>query len=210
MTKRRLKKPVVYSLYGCAFLLLFTGIFFIEKAIGANNFQSNENFSYVSRTIFDESIPVVSTKETIIRPYTADTVKIVKSFYDYQAEADAQQNSIIVHDRTYLQNSGVSYGLEETFDAVSILNGTVTKVAEDKLLGNVVEIAHDNEIISIYQSLSEVNVKENDVVSQGQVIGKSGSANISTDLGNHLYFELVVKGSIVNPENYYDKSVNEL
>ena len=78
------------------------------------------------------------------------------------------------------------------------------------MLGNIVEITHDNEIISIYQSLSEVSVKENDVVTQGQVIGKSGSANISTDLGNHLYFELVVKGSIVNPENYYDKSVNEL
>lgn len=210
MTKRKLKRPVVYCLYGCAFLLLFTGIFFIEKAIGSKTFSNDEDFDYITRTVFDDSIPVVNTKETIIKPYTAENVKIVKNFYDYKAEAEAQQNSIVVHDRTYLQNSGVSYGLEDTFEVVAVLGGTVSKVSQDDLLGNIVEITHDNEIISIYQSLSEVSVKENDVVTQGQVIGKSGSANISTDLGNHLYFELVVKGSIVNPENYYDKSVNEL
>ena len=210
MTKRKLKKPVVYSLYGCAFLLLFTGIFFIEKAIGNNTFANDDDYDYITRTVVDDSVPVVNTKETIKRPYTAGDVKIVKNFYDYQAEASEQQNSIIVHDNTYLQNSGVSYGTEQVFDVVAILDGTVSKVSQDELLGNIVEITHNNEIISIYQSLGEVSVKENDVVNQGQVIGKSGSANISTDLGNHLYFELVVKGSIVNPENYYDKSVNEL
>lgn len=210
MIERKLKKPVVYCLYGCAFLLLFAGIFFIEKAIGSKTFTDDEDFNYVSRTVFDDSIPVVNTKETIIKPYTTENVKIVKSFYDYKAEAETQKNSIVVHDRTYLQNSGVSYGLEDIFDVVAVLDGTVSKVSQDKLLGNIVEITHNNEIISIYQSLGEVTVKENDVVNQGTVIGKSGSANISTDLGNHLYFELVVKGSIVNPENYYDKSVNEL
>ena len=210
MLNRKLKKPVVYSMYGCAFLLLFTGVFFIEKAITSKNFENADDYNYVSRTVFDDSIPVVSTKDVLIRPYTASNVIVVKDFYDYKADDEMQQKSIIVHDRTYLQNSGVSYGLEESFDVVSILDGTVVKVSQDDLLGNIVEIKHDNDIISTYQSLGEVNVKENDTVSQGQVIGKSGSANISTDLGNHLYFELVVKGSIVNPENYYDKQINEL
>lgn len=210
MTNRKLKKPVVYSLYGCAFLLLFTGVFFIEKAIGNKNFDNEEEYDYTTRTVVDDTIPVVNTEEKIIRPYTAGEVKVVKSFYDYQAEAASQQKAIIVHENTYLQNSGVSYGFEQTFDVVAILDGTVSKVKKDELLGNIIEITHDNEIISIYQSLSEVNVKENDVITQGQVIGKSGSSNMMADLGNQLYFELVVKGSIVNPENYYDKTVNEL
>ena len=63
-----------------------------------------------------------------------------------------------------MQNSGVSYGGKESFDVVAILDGTVTNVAEDKLLGNVIEIKHDNDMISSYQSLSAVNVKKGDVV----------------------------------------------
>ena len=209
MTNRKLKKPVVFGLYIGTFLLLFIGIFFLEEAT-VNNDLNEDDYNYVSRTIIDDSIPVINTKNTLIRPYTNGDIKIVKNFYDYQAEADEQQKSIIVHDKTYLQNSGVSYGFENVFDVVSVLDGTVTKVNKDDLLGNIVEITHDNDIISIYQSLSEVNVKENDVVNQGQSIGKSGTSNISTDLGNHLYFELIVKGSIVNPEKYYDKKLNEL
>ncbi|MEG0026307.1 MAG: M23 family metallopeptidase [Bacilli bacterium] len=210
MTNRKLKKPVVYCLYGSAFLLLFAGIFFIEKGIGLKAFRGNEDFNYVSRTVFDDSIPVVNTNGTITRPYTAPNVKIIKNFYDYKADEQQQQSSIIIHDKTYLQNSGISYGLEEMFDVMAVMGGTVTKVTKDNLLGNIIEIKHDNEIISIYQSLSSVNVKQNDIVNQGQIIGKSGNSNISTDLGNHLYFELVIKGTIVNPENYYDKKINEL
>ena len=47
-------------------------------------------------------------------------------------------------------------------------------------------------------------------MTRGQTIAKSGTSNISTDLGNHLYFELIIDGVCVNPENYYDKLVNEL
>ena len=34
--------------------------------------------------------------------------------------------------------------------------------------------------------------------------------DIGIDLGNHLYFELIIDGICVDPENYYDKSINEL
>ena len=47
-------------------------------------------------------------------------------------------------------------------------------------------------------------------VLKSQVIAKSSTSNISKDLGNHLYFELIVDGKCVNPEDYYDKSINEL
>ena len=65
-------------------------------------------------------------------------------------------------------------------------------------------------MISVYQSLSDVIVKKDDKVIQGQIIAKSGNSNINKDLGNHLHFELYYKGAIVNPEEYFDKSVDEL
>lgn len=110
----------------------------------------------------------------------------------------------------YLPNSGVDYKSDEVFDVTSILDGTVTKVTEKDLLGKIVEITHKNNLVSVYESLSEVNVSLNDQVTQGQVIGKSGNSNISTDLGNHLHFELIYNGSNVNPENYYDKKISDL
>ena len=125
-------------------------------------------------------------------------------------EADKQKDAIIYYENTYMQNSGVDYKSEEVFDVVSILDGTVIEVKEDAILGNVVQIKHTNDIISVYQSLSEVDVKKDDKILAGQIIGKSGQSNINKDIGNHLHFELYYQGQIVNPEEYYDKNVEDL
>ena len=58
--------------------------------------------------------------------------------------------------------------------------------------------------------MGEVNVSVDDKVMQGMIIGKSGESNVSSDLGNHLHFELYHNGNVVNPEEYYDKLVGEL
>ena len=78
----------------------------------------------------------------------------------------------------------------------------------DRLLGNIIEIKHDNNFISSYQSLSDVQVKKNDVVKQGQVIGKSGTNAIDQDMGNHLHFELYKSGEIVDPSKYFDQVIS--
>ena len=52
---------------------------------------------------------------------------------------------------------------------------------EDQILGNVIEIKHSDDIVSTYQSLSEINVKEGDAVKQNQIIGKSGNSNIQKE-----------------------------
>lgn len=213
MTHRKLKKSAEYMIYGIMILVVLGTIFLIERSASPAQFKDEEDDQapYVTKTILEDDVPVVSTTETIIRPYTNDQVKILKGFYDYQAEASEQENALLYYENTYLQNSGVSYGgVEEGFDVVSILDGTVISVKEDSVVGNVVQIRYGNDIISVYQSLSEVAVKENDTVKQGQIIGKSGNSNISKDLNSHLHFELIIKGQLVDPELYYDKNVNEL
>ena len=88
-----------------------------------------------------------------------------------------------------MQNSGTDYTLKEVFDVVSVLDGTVIEVSDNKVLGKTVKIKHSNELTSTYQSLSEVNVKKDDTIKRGELIGKSGTNAIYTKDYN-LHFEL--------------------
>ena len=212
MKKYRIRKPAVIGIYALTFISVFSGIYFIEKNLEPDNTFNEPNYDYVSKTNIEDQkpVPVVSNVPEVIRPYNDNNIVIVKDYYDYMADSEKQQKSLIYYEDTYMQSSGISYSNGENFDVLSILDGTVVKVKEDNLLGKIVEIRHDNNTISIYESLSEIYVKENDIVKQGDVIGKSGESNISKELGTHLYFELIIDGINVNPEKIYDKKVTEI
>lgn len=208
MENRRLKKTVVYALYALAFITVMGTVYLLDMISSPT--RLDDNTTYVNDVIIENDIPVVSVSNNMVRPYTASNVSIGKSFYNYQDNEENQKNSLIYYDGTYIPNSGVDYKSDETFDVVSVFDGTVSKVTENNLLGKIIEVTHSNNVISVYQSLSEVQVKEGDSILQGQVIGKSGESNISKDLGNHLHFEIIINGKNINPENCYDKKIDEL
>lgn len=211
--QRRLKKPIVYGLYGLAFILMLGGLFYIDSVDTDVKLESiNEDYEYVSKNILENvtDIPVVAEEIKINKPFNNPDIKIVKDYYSINDDEETQKNAIIFYEDTYIPSSGVSYGLEEQFEVLSILDGRVKEIKEDDILGNSITIEHDNGIISIYQSVKDITVKEGDEVKQGNVIAKSGNSNISPDLGNHLYFELVIDGVNVDPEDYYDKLVKEV
>ena len=212
---RRLKKSVVYILYGIAFLFMLGGLFFIDNVSEKNNLSSKEEYKYVSKDIIDKDsdipVNVIENKKILInKPYNDDSVKIVKNYYSMSDDEEIQQNSIIYYENTYMPSSGVSYGNDNDFDVISILDGKVIEVKEDDILGNVIVIQHDNGIMSSYQSVKDINVKKDDIIKQGDIIAKSSTSNISTDLGNHLYFELMINGINVDPEDYYGKCIDEI
>ena len=112
---------------------------------------------------------------------------------------------------SYIQNNGTIYGgPEDTFEVRSVLEGKVTSIKEDKVLGKTVTIEHKNNIVTTYQGLSEVTVKENDQIGQATIIGKSGPSNLVKDAKNILLFEITVNGKYINPENTYDKQISEI
>ena len=210
MKKLRLKKGAIIGAYLIALSLTGMSAFFVSQNMQANN-PTEEDIEYVNSSIIDdkEDREVIKEDVKMVKPYTNEEVQTLKYFYDYQAEAETQEKSILYHENTYIQNSGMDFGLTDTFDVVSVLDGTVVDVREDELLGTVVEIKHDNDFISSYQSLSEVSVKKNDTVKQGQVIGKSGTNTIDQDLGNHLHFELYKSGEVVDPSKYFDQVISD-
>lgn len=205
MRRRKLKPYVLPTLL----LLAITSVVF-GTAMLTNNLKKEpkeEPTSYITDAIIEEEEAVMKEEKKVLNPYTDSSVTIGKSYYDYKADAETQEKSIVYHDNTYMQNSGIDFIAENPFDVVAILDGSVTDVKDDDTLGKIIEIKHDNGYVSIYQSLSEVSVKKGDVITQGQVLGKSGTNNLDKDMGNHLHFELYVNGQVVDPTLYLNKEL---
>lgn len=167
------------------------------------------NPSFSTEEIVENTLPVINTPRKTINPYIDSSVKIGKTYYDYQGKEEEQEKSINVHDNTYTQNTGIDYVSENIFDVIAILDGTVADVKDDQLLGKTIEIKHNTGYVSIYQSLSEINVKKGDIITQGQIIGKSGTNELDKELGNHLHFEIYDNGQAVNPNYYLNKEIVE-
>ena len=159
--ERKLNKNLIYII-GLSIVLLAIIIGTYYATYSQSKLEEEEDYTYVSK-LFDEQIePVVNSNQYLIRPYNNENVKVVQNFYDYKGKEKDQENSIINYDTTYLQNNGVAYGgINDTFDVLAALDGTVSSIKDDNLLGKVVTITHSNGITTVYQSLSEVTVKEN-------------------------------------------------
>lgn len=203
--KMRLKPYVLPTLY-----LIMVTLLMMLTTVNYERTQE-ENLTYVSSAILSNDTPVVSTPSTsILRPVASSNVTIAKQFYDANSELKDQENALIYYEGTYIQNSGIDYTSEEKFQIVSILDGTVTNISENELLGKTIEIKHDNDLISVYQCLDDVNVTLNQTIRQGNVIANSGSCKINVASKNNLHFELFHNGAIVNPEKYFGKSLKDI
>ena len=206
MKKLKLKSFVIPTAITTLMVLLLVVTLTVPKN---KELSQTLDVNYVSNIILGNEIAVMNEKVKIINPYLDTSVTIGKNYYDYKETAENQEKSIVYYDGTYMQNSGIDFVSENIFDVVSILNGIVTDVKEDEALGKIVEVKHDNNYISVYQSLSEIMVKKGETISQGQVIGKSGTNELDKKIGNHLHFELFYDGKVVNPTKHLNKEIEE-
>lgn len=78
--------------------------------------------------------------------------------------------------------------------------GVVQTSAYSSSYGNYVVIYHGPGNTTLYAHMSSRSVKEGDTVTQGQVIGITGSTGISS--GPHLHYEITEGGARINPLNY--------
>ena len=85
-------------------------------------------------------------------------------------------------------------------DVVSVSNGEVIAVGEDKNEGYFIEIQHDNGVISHYGTLGEILVEKGQQVKQSDVIAKLGMSGRAT--GPHVHFYLMYDNYIL--QDSYD------
>ena len=109
--------------------------------------------------------------------------------------------------RTYVYTNGKSstslhygndYGVPTGTEVKACAGGKVVMAESRISTGWSVVIEHLPGLYSLYYHMSELNVKEGDMVNQGQLIGKSGATGLAT--GPHLHWEVRLNGSAVRPE----------
>jgi murein DD-endopeptidase MepM/ murein hydrolase activator NlpD len=110
----------------------------------------------------------------------------------------------------FLEQQEVHYGLDfvaaEGKDVYVTGDGTVTLVQESRIgYGNEIFIDHGFGFGSRYAHLSQILVKEGQIVKRGQLIGKVGESGRAT--GPHLHYEVLYENKPVNPSFYFDNSL---
>ena len=208
MTKLKLRPYVLPTIYMIAIATIIVSILLIGQTIRTFNKEKVDITYVVGKVVEDNSKPVIEVKnDKVIKPFVNEGVVIAKDFYEKDAPEEKQKGSLIYYEGTYMQNSGVLYKADIEFDIVAVMDGTVTNIKEDNLLGIVIEIDHNSKLKTIYQSLAEAKVKVGDVVKQGDIIGICGANNIDATNKFELLFEVTHNGKLLNPNNFYGMDI---
>lgn len=207
MKKMKLRKYVLPTIYVLIILVTFLSVSLINNHLLKN--VTNYNYSKsimkdVTENVLSEILP-----DKFERPYLSENVKLLSGFYSKDYDDESQKNSLIVYQNTYMPSSGTFYASQDEFDVVSVYDGKVKSIKKDEMLGDTVEVQHSNNLTTIYYSLKDVTVRENDDIKKGTIIGKATSNNLVTDK-NILFIEVYLKGKQIDPEKFYELNPNEV
>ncbi len=168
-------------------------------------------YKYTLDGVFeDDIVPVIKTEsDYIVRPYIDSNVKVGKYFYDYESSNDRQEDSLILYENIYMQNTGVDYISSEEFDVVAVLDGEVIGIEDSDIYGKILTIKHNDNLITTYSNISNILVSVENSISQGEIIATSCKSAISNN-DAMLHFEVIHKGDYIDPENLYTLSVSDI
>ena len=104
------------------------------------------------------------------------------------------------------RHTGVDFALKPGNPVYSTGDGVVESVKFELFgYGNQIVIDHGFGYKTRYAHMKSIGVAEGMKVKRGECIGESGNSGKST--GPHLHYEVIYKGSPVNPSNYYDLTI---
>jgi len=214
--KKMMKKKWAFpAIYIASAAIILTAVLWYQNG---NNATDSNQFDYEATDLTgkkhnEPAVEVNRSLENFAMPVVdPDAVVIQKQFYDNNSTKEQQEAALVFYNNTYHPNTGIDIAMKngESFEVVAALSGTVTKVLEDSLLGNVIEIEHDKGIVTQYQSVKDIGVKVGDQVKQGQTLANAGQSLYNEEAGVHVHFEIRKDGLAVNPLDYFAKPLSAL
>ena len=183
------KKVILNYIYATVIGILVVACAIVIALVNAKPTVKTEN------TTPNTTIPVATS--TFVVPVKNATVA-----KDYSA-SELQFNDTL---KQWEIHKAIDFVANEDLNVYAVSDGTISNVYTNYLEGTVIEISHNNGIVSIYKSLSnDIKVSVGNKVSTGQIIG-SLSETMAQELntGAHLHFEMLKNGVKVNPNDYLD------
>ncbi|MCA0757510.1 M23 family metallopeptidase [Paenibacillus sp. N4] len=153
----------------------------------------------------NDETPVVSAGDEAVKWPVVDiaALKVERPYFDVNAPESEQEAALVQVGNEFVPNTGIDIVSPsgDTFDVLAALSGKVTHVEQHATNGNVIEITHADGLVTVYQSVAEVQVAEGDDVLQGTKIAIAGRSDVGRDLGIHLHYETLKDGKAINPSS---------
>ncbi len=147
------------------------------------------------------SKPTTEKEETKAKEYMLPVDGVIDVGYS----ADTPVYSKTLED--WRVHCGIDYTVPLGTEVKAINDGVVKSIETDSLMGVTVTIKHTDGNTSLYANLDpELNLKVDQLISRGDIVGKVGSsAIIETAQEPHLHFEVSCDGQNLDPLTLFDK-----
>jgi murein DD-endopeptidase MepM/ murein hydrolase activator NlpD len=99
--------------------------------------------------------------------------------------------------KEWKRHEGVDYGAPIGTAVHVVGDGIVSFAGQQNGYGNVIQVQHSDNRMTVYAHLSKIDVRRGERVSQGEHIGDVGMTGWAT--GPHLHFEFRVAGAVKDP-----------
>lgn len=99
-------------------------------------------------------------------------------------------------------HTGLDFQADAGTPILAAAGGLVVAQEVHPQYGNMIQIDHGNDLVTLYAHASRVFVKKGDLIKHGQKIAEVGNTGRST--GSHLHFEVLVNGIPQDPQKFLD------
>lgn len=209
------KRWALPAIYIASAALILAGAIWAQNSFNdsADNSIDKEEATGLGNNMEEPAIEVNSHLEKINMPIADSQLAVIKKeFYDKEADKEKRAAALVFYNNRVMQNKGLDIAAKDggAFDVVASLSGKVNKVKEDSLLGNEVEIEHENGVVTRYQSITDIKVAVGDKVKQGAVIAKAGRSLLNEEAGTHVHFEIRQDDVALNPNAIFGSQLASL
>lgn len=204
-------------------LLIFIGVLVVTfiSVLGIASLASKPDDEEAGGNIGGNTPPLEETapiepqpKNPIFHLPIKDGYVVKRDFFDIEGDKEVLANAVMTNGKTFIESKGVSFGKEENkvFDVYNVYPGEVIDVngSTESVDGYTITIKHENGVVSMYSSLSNVNVNVGDKLETNAKIGVSGTSIKDLDAGICVHLQILQDGNYINPLDAIGKETSEL
>lgn len=148
--------------------------------------------------------PTTATTVPTTKPPLLRVLPLSNEVLAYFSDNAPQYNPTL---NLWQTHNGVDFAGKHGQKVVAICDGTVIAIREDVRMGNVIEIRHDDGVISRYAGVT-AKVQLGQQVSSGTEIGTLGEIPGEAHLQSHLHLETEQNGKLIDPIAYIGVTVH--